>query len=563
MDVDGERFDEAARGAQAGPRRRRGHGPRRGRPARARRRVQDDRPRGRRPRLPDRPVRAARPRDQGRVRVAGSASAPATTANSQKIAARPGHRRQRRDDGLRQHGRRLGDRRRVHPRPEHRREGALRRVPDERPGRGRRRRHPDGPRRSARWQTEMPEVYAEFQRIGERLETPLPRRPGPRVHDRARPALHAPDPLGQADRRGRREDRGRHGRRGRHHEGGGGRADRAGTRRPAAARPVRPDALAKARRGSPRASTRRRAPPSARPCSTPTTPSSGSSAARRSSSSGSRRRRTTSMAWPSPRASSPRAAVRRRTPPSSPARSASRASPGSPELHVDYAASKHRDGHRDRVQGGRLGQPRRLDRRGLRRRAADGRGALRGPARAPEDPRLGRRVPPAWRSGRTPTSPRRPPRPGATVPRASASAGPSTCSARASGWTSSADAILVAFTGDAGQGARTLGEPLAADERAAIERFDAAMGKLEVLQQGDFEGIFRAMDGLPVVIRLIDPPLHEFLPNLEEQLVKVATRRRRRGGRPDRGARVLLRADGSSRCASRTRCSGCAAAASG
>ena len=38
------------------------------------------------------------------------------------------------------------------------------------------------------------------------------------------------------------------------------------------------------------------------------------------------------------------------------------------------------------------------------------------------------------------------------------------------------------------------------------------MAKLEVLQQGDFEGIFRAMDGLPVVIRLIDPPLHEFLP---------------------------------------------------
>ena len=49
------------------------------------------------------------------------------------------------------------------------------------------------------------------------------------------------------------------------------------------------------------------------------------------------------------------------------------------------------------------------------------------------------------------------------------------------------------------------------------------MGQLEVLQQGDFEGIFRAMDGLPVVIRLIDPPLHEFLPNLEEQLVKVTT----------------------------------------
>ena len=73
--------------------------------------------------------------------------------------------------------------------------------------------------------------------------------------------------------------------------------------------------------------------------------------------------------------------------------------------------------------------------------------------------------------------------------------------------------------------------------RAAIERFDAAMAKLEVLQQGDFEGIFRAMDGLPVVIRLIDPPLHEFLPNLEEQLVKVTKAEcGRRGVRGGQGA---------------------------
>ena len=41
--------------------------------------------------------------------------------------------------------------------------------------------------------------------------TPLPRRAGPRVHDRARPALHAADALGEAHRRGRGEDRGRHG----------------------------------------------------------------------------------------------------------------------------------------------------------------------------------------------------------------------------------------------------------------------------------------------------------------------------------------------------------------
>jgi pyruvate,orthophosphate dikinase len=66
-----------------------------------------------------------------------------------------------------------------------------------------------------------------------------------------------------------------------------------------------------------------------------------------------------------------------------------------------------------------------------------------------------------------------------------------------------------------------MGEGLTSDEQAVVDEFDAAMGKLESLQQGDFEGIFRAMDGLPVVIRLIDPPLHEFLPNLEEQLVKV------------------------------------------
>jgi pyruvate,orthophosphate dikinase len=40
-------------------------------------------------------------------------------------------------------------------------------------------------------------------------------------------------------------------------------------------------------------------------------------------------------------------------------------------------------------------------------------------------------------------------------------------------------------------------------------------------QQSDFEGILEAMDGLPVVIRLIDPPLHEFLPDYEEVLVEV------------------------------------------
>ena len=43
-----------------------------------------------------------------------------------------------------------------------------------------------------------------------------------------------------------------------------------------------------------------------------------------------------------------------------------------------------------------------------------------------------------------------------------------------------------------------------------------ALDKLLPMQQSDFEGIFEAMEGLPIVVRLLDPPLHEFLPKLEE-----------------------------------------------
>ena len=49
-------------------------------------------------------------------------------------------------------------------------------------------------------------------------------------------------------------------------------------------------------------------------------------------------------------------------------------------------------------------------------------------------------------------------------------------------------------------------------ETAVEERFRSALAALKELQRGDFEGIFRAMTGLPVTIRLLDPPLHEFLP---------------------------------------------------
>jgi pyruvate, orthophosphate dikinase len=69
------------------------------------------------------------------------------------------------------------------------------------------------------------------------------------------------------------------------------------------------------------------------------------------------------------------------------------------------------------------------------------------------------------------------------------------------------------------------------DRRELVERLilagndverTAALDALMPLQKSDFVEIFKEMDGLPVTIRLIDPPLHEFLPPLEELAVKVA-----------------------------------------
>ena len=77
-----------------------------------------------------------------------------------------------------------------------------------------------------------------------------------------------------------------------------------------------------------------------------------------------------------------------------------------------------------------------------------------------------------------------------SAPRASASAAPSTCSSATSGCRSMQEMILA----DTETGRR------------------AALDRLLPFQQSDFEGIFEAMAGLPVTIRLLDPPLHEFLP---------------------------------------------------
>jgi pyruvate,orthophosphate dikinase len=54
------------------------------------------------------------------------------------------------------------------------------------------------------------------------------------------------------------------------------------------------------------------------------------------------------------------------------------------------------------------------------------------------------------------------------------------------------------------------------------KRETAALEKLRAAQQADFEDILEAMDGLPVTVRLLDPPLHEFLPSVEELRIKAA-----------------------------------------
>src|SRR5437879_11695257 len=62
---------------------------------------------------------------------------------------------------------------------------------------------------------------------------------------------------------------------------------------------------------------------------------------------------------------------------------------------------------------------------------------------------------------------------------------------------------------------------LAADEKERRQW----LANLLPFQREDFKGLFKEMHGLPVIVRLIDPPLHEFLPNSDEQLVKVTTMR--------------------------------------
>lgn len=74
-----------------------------------------------------------------------------------------------------------------------------------------------------------------------------------------------------------------------------------------------------------------------------------------------------------------------------------------------------------------------------------------------------------------------------------------------------------------------------------LER-EAALAKLLPMQRQDFTGIFQAMAGLPVTIRLLDPPLHEFLPKEEHLIEEVATMRAKGVKGPElRDKEVLLK----------------------
>jgi pyruvate,orthophosphate dikinase len=63
--------------------------------------------------------------------------------------------------------------------------------------------------------------------------------------------------------------------------------------------------------------------------------------------------------------------------------------------------------------------------------------------------------------------------------------------------------------------------------------YQSALARLETFQADDFYGIFKAMDGLPVIVRLIDPPLHEFLPKREKLIAEVFEARGRGEDSPE------------------------------
>jgi pyruvate,orthophosphate dikinase len=105
------------------------------------------------------------------------------------------------------------------------------------------------------------------------------------------------------------------------------------------------------------------------------------------------------------------------------------------------------------------------------------------------------------------------------------------------------------LAGADGPAARTLRQEMAALKRrlaVPMKAYRGALAKLLPFQRADFRGLFMAMDGYPVTIRTLDPPLHEFLPKREELMVEVAlaraewerAKKRKRAAKPARLARA-------------------------
>ena len=188
----------ARRGEGAQGSRHPGHGPGHRRPRRADRAVPGDLPGAHGRGVPAGSEGPAAPGDRRGLLVVERQARDRLPAPEQDLR-RPGHRGEHPGDGVRQPGRRLGDRCGVHPGPRDRREGAVRRLPLERAGRGRRRRDPQhaahrgagaaGPARVR----EAPHGHGHARRS-------LPRHVRHRVHDREAHVLAPADAHRQADR---------------------------------------------------------------------------------------------------------------------------------------------------------------------------------------------------------------------------------------------------------------------------------------------------------------------------------------------------------------------------
>ena len=196
------------------------------------------------------------------------------------------------------------------------------------------------------------------------------------------------------------------------------------------------------------------------------------------------------------------------------------------------------DGHD--AQRGRLDHHRRHDRqRGARQARADP-AALEAARLAGRVPELGRRRAPARSVGQRRHPARTRARRASWARPASACAAPSTCSC-------STDRLPV------------VQRMIISDTPEARARGRSA--ELLPFQKEDFAGILEAMAGFPVTIRLLDPPLHEFLPSLEQLLVETTELRITKGESDPTTTRRCASWAACARCTSRTRCSACASAA--